>query len=674
MKVSHLASLMLNLFLAIYGSLIVGLFLSSDRIECKSSRREADNIDVLRCLGRMDSFVNKNVVPLILCSILLPISASILALKYPLNRGGGLKVGLPASLFLNICGAILCFIIYFLLQEKFYCSLHQVTPKGFNKETFLCHLSTFTLLRSTQIGGFIIISVNLILCLVVQNMRRRRAKKASEDIENSKPFDSKGSKLGGSNQKRNVKDQVKKAWQNKQILELEVGLECDKRGAEHGINLERLRELEAKLEEVSKAKDKVVEESKLLQEKTLEAVREVEAVKLNAQHEVDTVNVKLEAEKTELQSRLTLHQENLAVLTNDKEELTVKLEEAQKSLEASEEEVEKKTANLEGELESLKATSSGLEATLKEKSDVMSEQEEKLSSLERNLSDAMDAKNKLENTNRYLEEKLREEMRVKNELVTSTSMLITDTISLKNSIRDCEAKHETEKAKLAAQIDEKKREISEFESRLNDKVTLDNDLRIASKKNKEKDALIKKLKEDNEGLRKELATLEIKLTDLKQGNNGEDIKDAMKNQKLKFEENHKKIIDNLHEKYKAKCADIISGSQKIVDEDKKTIKKLEEEKKKLDEELLDALAKAELYKKKLLEFSAKLEEDEMLTKTESNLREVPKLKAENKNLTNMLNFAETKLREQNKLDYRPATRSRDSRYTSGSSESISGFN
>ena len=48
----------------------------------------------------------------------------------------------------------------------------------------------------------------------------------------------------------------------------------------------------------------------------------------------------------------------------------------------------------------------------------------------------MDAKNKLENTNRYLEEKLREEMRVKNELVTSTSMLITDTISLKNSIRD----------------------------------------------------------------------------------------------------------------------------------------------------------------------------------------------------------------------------------------------
>ena len=655
MKVSHLASLMLNLFLAIYGSLIVGLFLSSDRIECKSSRREAYNIDVLRCLGRMDSFVNKNVVPLILCSILLPISASILALKYPLNRGGGLKVGLPASLFLNICGAILCFIIYFLLQEKFYCSLHQVTPKGFNKETFLCHLSTFTLLRSTQIGGFIIISVNLILCLVVQNMRRRRAKKASEDIENSKPFDSKGSKLGGSNQKRNVKDQVKKAWQNKQILELE-------RGAEHGINLERLRELEAKLEEVSKAKDKVVEESKLLQEKTLEAVREVEAVKLNAQHEVDTVNVKLEAEKTELQSRLTLHQENLAVLTNDKEELTVKLEEAQKSLEASEEEVEKKTANLEGELESLKATSSGLEATLKEKSDVMSEQEEKLSSLERNLSDAMDAKNKLENTNRYLEEKLREEMRVKNELVTSTSMLITDTISLKNSIRDCEAKHETEKAKLAAQIDEKKREISEFESRLNDKVTLDNDLRIASKKNKEKDALIKKLKEDNEGLRKELATLEIKLTDLKQDNNGEDIKDAMKNQKLKFEENHKKIIDNLHEKYKAKCADIISGSQKIVDEDKKTIKKLEEEKKKLDEDLLDALAKAELYKKKLLEFSAKLEEDEMLTKTESNLREVPKLKAENKNLTNMLNFAETKLREQNKLDYRPATRSRDSRY------------
>ena len=40
----------------------------------------------------------------------------------------------------------------------------------------------------------------------------------------------------------------------------EVGVECDKRGAEHGINLERIRELEAKLSSAEREKaDKVQE-------------------------------------------------------------------------------------------------------------------------------------------------------------------------------------------------------------------------------------------------------------------------------------------------------------------------------------------------------------------------------------------------------------------------------
>ena len=45
---------------------------------------------------------------------------------------------------------------------------------------------------------------------------------------------------------------------------------------------------------------------------------------------------------------------------------------------------------------------------------------------------------------------------------------------------------------------------------------------------------------------------------------------------------------------------------------------------------------------------------------ESLKREVAKLKAENKNINNMLNFAETKLREQNKNENRHFTRSRES--------------
>ena len=48
-------------------------------------------------------------------------------------------------------------------------------------------------------------------------------------------------------------------------------------------------------------------------------------------------------------------------------------------------------------------------------------------------------------------------------------------------------------------------------------------------------------------------------------------------------------------------------------------------------------------------------------------REVAKLRAENKNLTNMLNYVETKLREQNKAENRLTTRSRDTSISSVSS-------
>ena len=190
-------------------------------------------------------------------------------------------------------------------------------------------------------------------------------------------------------------------------------------------------------------------------------------------------------------------------------------------------------------------------------------------------------------------------------------MLITDTTSLKNSIRDLEAKHEVEKSKLAKQIEEKKSQIAEFESRLNDKVSLDNDLRLAVEKNKENDVLIKKLQEENDELRRELATLEIKLTDQEQDNNGEDTKKALKIQKEKFEENHKRIVSDQADKYKSKMADILSQVQKQLDSKDDEIKKLEQEVKKLKQEIKEleqekneVQSKADHYKKKLVDFSA----------------------------------------------------------------------
>ena len=181
---------------------------------------------------------------------------------------------------------------------------------------------------------------------------------------------------------------------------------------------------------------------------------------------------------------------------------------------------------------------------------------------------------------------------------------------------------------------------------------------------------------------------------------------------IKFEENRKRIVSDQAEKYKAKMADILTEVQKQLDTKDNEIKKVEQEKN-------EAQAKADTYKKKLSDFSSKLDEVDALKNTESNLsarleeklqqsntelervskkyeaakmvieklngdkenletslketnaeplkREVAKLKAENKNLTNMLNYAETKLREQNKAENRTTTRSRDTSIGSVSS-------
>merc|ERR1711902_25809 len=80
----------------------------------------------------------------------------------------------------------------------------------------------------------------------------------------------------------------------------------------------------------------------------------------------------------------------------------------------------------------------------------------------------------------------------------------------------------------------------------------------------------------------------------------------------KFEESHKKIIDNQAEKYKAKMADILAQVQTQLDTKDNETKKVEKERDK-------AQANAELYKKKLVEFSDKQKENEDLSNTETNL-------------------------------------------------------
>merc|ERR1719336_1707755 len=245
-------------------------------------------------------------------------------------------------------------------------------------------------------------------------------------------------------------------------------------------------------------------------------------------------------------------------------------------------------------------------------------------------------------------------------------------------------KHDEEKRKLSQQLEQKQIEKS----------SLENNLSAAVEENDKNKTMVEKLQNDNEGLRKEVATLEIKLTDLEQESSAQNVKDALKAQKERFEENHQKVIEKLKQKYTKILEQQNKYTQDQFDERDKNIKQLETEK-------TDLVTKCEYYKKKMTDFSNNQDELEDLNKKEMGVlqekmenvlkkyetaklviekmrvekenlqvaldetnvdglkREVAKLKAENKNTTNMLNYAETKLREQNKNENRPATRSRD---------------
>merc|ERR1719336_2177142 len=245
-------------------------------------------------------------------------------------------------------------------------------------------------------------------------------------------------------------------------------------------------------------------------------------------------------------------------------------------------------------------------------------------------------------------------------------------------------KHDEEKRKLSQQLEQKQIEKS----------SLENNLSAAVEENDKNKTMVEQLQNDNEGLRKEVATLEIKLTDLEQESSAQNVKDALKAQKERFEENHQKVIEKLKQKYTKILEQQNKYTQDQFDERDKNIKQLETEK-------TDLVTKCEYYKKKMTAFSNNQDELEDLNKKEMGVlqekmenvlkkyetaklviekmrvekenlqvaldetnvdglkREVAKLKAENKNTTNMLNYAETKLREQNKNENRPATRSRD---------------
>ena len=489
----------------------------------------------------------------------------------------------------------------------------------------------------------------------------------------------------------------------------EVGANCDKRGNELTQNMEKITELEEKLavaerekedkvqeftneiefvrsqlEEVNDEKDKVALEAKMLREKYDQIVEEMKQAQHKSEEALELKSREFDVERGEFEVKISQLQEEVASLNNEKEEFGVKLEAAETTLQTIKEENAEIASNNQEELQKVLKSSESIQLQLEETSQSLSIKEEQVMSLEKSLSEAMETKSKLENEKRELDDKLREATRLRDQLAASTSQMLTNSQELKENVEVMKTKHDEEKKKLSQQLEQKQIEKS----------SLENNLSAAVEENDKNKTMVEQLQNDNEGLRKEVATLEIKLTDLEQESSAQNVKDALKAQKERFEENHQKVIEKLKQKYTKILEQQNKYTQDQFDERDKNIKQLETEK-------TDLVTKCEYYKKKMTDFSNNQDELEDLNKKEMGVlqekmenvlkkyetaklviekmrvekenlqvaldetnvdglkREVAKLKAENKNTTNMLNYAETKLREQNKNENRPATRSRD---------------
>merc|ERR1719318_2040119 len=513
-----------------------------------------------------------------------------------------------------------------------------------------------------------------------------------------------------------------------ETLEKEKGESCDEL-------THKLEFLQSQMEEMENEKDEMKSQlNELMKEKitiekdkesiqqalsnvTEKQLKEVEE-KLGMKSKIADVEKLLEETNTE---KLKMAEE-LVKLQNDKIKLTEEKEEIRnvvKDILEEKNELSEKAKDLDTKLliqadklskyeDSVSSLSSEIETLKSEKSDI-----------EEKIKDVDGYKEKYEARNKKLEEELKVTKSSREQLASSVSQLITDTNELKEKVEFNRMEHEKEKLKferereeLKTAIEEKEQTLAELQKESQAKATVVSELEEQVVKNDELKITMNTMQSEVEKLKHDLASAEIRYTDLEQATQEDgvtEIKEALKAQKERYEANHKKIVDGQTEKYKSKLKEFA----KLTEEQ---LEKKNEEVKKIDEEKRTLTAKCESYKAKVTDMVEKLGENEKLNNEQvevlhskysrskeeivkiqkkyeaaksliqklneekQNLlgeldmkvrearesdaevlrRELVQAKSENRTLTNQLSYADTKLREVSKhYEVRPNTRSRE---------------
>jgi len=503
----------------------------------------------------------------------------------------------------------------------------------------------------------------------------------------------------------------------------EVGATCEKRGEEIKEHLNKISELQSKLEsqdelthkldflqsqieEMDGEKDSLREElDKVIEEKKMLGKEQV-VLQQSKQEESE----KLEMSIKELTSEKEVLQLRNEEILEEKNKLTEKLMDAESKLDIQNEkltEYEENVASMSTEMECLKVNKSEIELKIKE---------------------VTDSREKVEARSKKLEEELKTTNASKDTLASSVSQLITDTNELKEKIEFKSMEHEKEKMvferekqELKSAIQEKEETLLELENETKAKISVENELKKQVDKNNELQSCISMVQAEVDKLKHDLAAAEIRYTDLEQStqeNGVTEIKEALKAQKERYETNHKKIVDGQTEKYRAKLKEFARVTEEQIEKKNEEVKKIDEEKKQLT-------TKCESYKDKVSDIVSKMEENEKLnseqlevlhtkynrskeemvklqkkyeaakaliqklTEDKQNMeseleskavgeveilkRELAQVRTENRTLTNQLSYADTKLREVNKYEARPNTRSRENSLTQNSEKTSLDF-
>ena len=465
-------------------------------------------------------------------------------------------------------------------------------------------------------------------------------------------------------------------------------------------NEDNILELKSQVEFLQSHLEQTNEEKDILTEKSAEMMKHSSQL-LSKVTAVEDQLKQSEAEKISLTASLTESQMALENWNREKEEFVEKIS----SLEGEIREVhQEKETCIAVKIEENCEVKNKLKSEVESMNKIITEKDGQISRLMADISCVQDTNSKLEGRNRDLEENLSSTLKMKDDLAASVSSLLTNTNEVKENAKAMNTKHEAEKRKLEKRIEELMGHMSDLQNEMKDLTEKEEEVRTLKNVHAKCSETIDCLKAEIEKLQRDLAETEIKFTDLElnlQNKESTNIEEALKQQKKKYEENHKKILGDQGEKYKSKLQEMAKYTQEMIDQKDAEFKKTHEEKEELAK-------KCENYKKHLAGLAKKQDELEELNKAEADVyqekyenvlkkyeaakmvierlnaekeqmkgsvegvteikKENAKLKADNKQLTNMYNFADTKLREQNRnVENKPVRRSRESSISSISS-------